>query len=83
MVPADACIAAPTLAPATVAALEHFGRWRVDARDGAADGPCGYLLRVSRARPLPAPPPGWQLVGEATRPTDREGVTQVFRRAPP
>ena len=83
LVPADACIAAPSLAPAAVAALEHFGRWRVDARDGAPDGPCAYLLRVSRTRPLPQPPPGWMLVGEAKRPTDRDEVTQVFKRRAP
>jgi len=81
MVPPEACIAGATLAPATVAALEHFGRWRVDAGDAAADGPCDWQLRVTKARPLPAAPPGWQLVGEARRPTDRDEVTQVFRRA--
>lgn len=81
LVPAQACIAAPALAPATVAALEHFGRWRVDARDAAADGPCTIQLRVTKARPRPLAPPGWQLVGEATRPTDRDEVTQVFQRA--
>ncbi len=82
MVPPGACIAGATLAPATVAALEYFGHWRVDGRDAAADGPCDWQLRVTKARPLPAAPPGWQLVGEARRPTDRDEVTQVFRRAP-
>ncbi|MBA4175434.1 MAG: hypothetical protein C0505_02555 [Leptothrix sp. (in: Bacteria)] len=83
MVPADACIAGATLAPPAVAALEYFGRWRVDARATAADGACGWQLRVSKTRPLPAAPPGWQLVGEARRPTDRDEVTQVFRRSVP
>lgn len=83
LIPPGACVAAPSLAPATVAALEYFGRWRVDARDAAADGPCAYQLRVTRTRPLPLPPPGWQSVGEVLRPTDRDEVTQVFRRALP
>jgi hypothetical protein len=80
MVPPDACIAGASLAPAAVAALEHFGRWRVDASPAAADGPCDWQLRVTKLRPLPATPAGWQLVGEALRPTDRDEVTQVFRR---
>ncbi len=79
-VPRNSCIAAPNLAPGTVAALEHFGRWRVDARPEAADGPCTVLLRVTRARPVPAPPEGWTLLTEAKRPTDRDELTLVYRR---
>ena len=82
LVPRDACIAGPSLPPATVAALEHFGRWRVDARPEALLGPCDHQLVVSKSRPLPAPPPGWLLVGQVRRPTDREEITQVLRRAP-
>ena len=80
LVPADACIAAPALAPATVAALEHFGRWRVDAGPAALDGGCRYAMRVTRSRPVPATPRGWVLVGQARRPTDRDEVTLVYRR---
>ncbi len=82
LVPADACIAAPGLPAATVAALEYFGRWRVDAHDNAQQGTCSHLLRVTRARPLPAAPVGWEAVGEASRPREREEVVQVFRRRP-
>lgn len=82
LVPPEACIAAPKLAPPTVAALEVMGRWRVDASADAASGTCGFLLRATRTRPLPAPPPGWEPVGEASRPREREEVVQVFRRAP-
>jgi len=81
-VPRGACIAAPGLAPATVAALESFGAWRVDARLGAAESGCDYLLHVTRAKPAPLPPPGWNPVAEVRRPTERDEVTQVFRRAP-
>lgn len=84
MVPPGACIAGASLPPAAVAALEHFGRWRVDASASAAQGPCRWMLRVLKARPLPpTPDDGWQVVGEALRPTDRDEVTQVFRRTPP
>ena len=84
-VPRGACIAAPGIAPATVAALEYFGGWRVDARvDSVRPAPldCAYLLRVTRAKPSPPPPPGWELAAEVRRPTERDEVTQVFRRAP-
>ncbi len=81
VVPPGACIAAPGLAPAAVAALEHFGRWRVDARADAADASCAYLLRITRDSALPAPPPGWQQLAEIKRPTDRVEVTQVYQRA--
>jgi hypothetical protein len=80
VLPPHVCIAAPGLAPASVAALEYFGRWTVDARASAAEGGCAYLLRVTRARPLPPAPAGWEPVAEATRPRDREEVTQVYRR---
>jgi hypothetical protein len=81
LIPADVCVAAPGLAPAAVAALEVFGRWPVDARPQAATGPCPYLIRATRLRPAPPPPPGWLPVAEVLRPTDREEVTQVLRRA--
>lgn len=79
-VPPGACVAAPGLAPSNVAALEVFGRWRVDATPAAVQGPCGVLLRVSRLRPAAGPPPGWAPVAEVKRPTDREELTQVFVR---
>lgn len=81
LIPADACVAAPGVAPPLVAALEVFGKWRVQAAPQAAAGPCVYLLRVTRARPLPPAPPGFVAVGEASRPREREEVMQVFRRA--
>ena len=86
--PRDACIAAPGIAPATVAALEYFGKWRVDARADAADAVnsagsgCAYLLRVTRAKPAPPAPAGWLSVAEVRRPTERDELTQVFRREP-
>ena len=81
-VPPTACIAAPRAAPSLVAALEHLGRWRVDARPGAAAGDCGYLLRVGPAGATP-PADGWQLLATLQRPTDRGERTWVFRRPAP
>ncbi len=80
LVPAQACIAAPGLPPATVAALEHMGRWRVDAGPAAMDGPCRYAMQVTRSQPLPPAPAGWKLAGTARRPTDRGEFTLVYRR---
>lgn len=81
-VPATACIAGPRLAPSMVAALEHFGRWQVDATAGAAAGRCTRLIRVSRGASADGrAPEGWELVAAVRRPTDREELTQVFRRA--
>jgi 4-amino-4-deoxy-L-arabinose transferase-like glycosyltransferase len=82
-IPAGACVAAPGLPPATVAALEHFGRWRVRAAAGAESEPdCHFLLRVLRRQVLQDTPPGWLFVAQARRPTDRDEVTLVFRRQP-
>jgi 4-amino-4-deoxy-L-arabinose transferase-like glycosyltransferase len=83
-IPAGACVVAPSLPLATVAALEHFGRWRVDARANAANtSRCEYMVRVVRARPAPVTPQGWELLAEARGPTDRVDVTLVYRRLGP
>jgi hypothetical protein len=79
LLPRDACIAAPGMAPAGVAALEVFGGWRVDAREEAAQGRCNILVRSTRYA-LPDTPVGWELVGKEQRPTDREDQTLVYRR---
>ncbi len=84
-VPRDACIAAPGMPLAHVAALEVHGGWRVDARaatSAAADAPrCDWWLRVEPAHaPQPAPA-GWQLVARERRPTDRDEMTAILRRA--
>ena len=81
--PRGACVAAPGVPPATIAAMEQFGRWRVLAQaDAASVTGCNHLVRITRQRPLPAAPPGWELMGEASRTRDREEVTQVLRRLP-
>jgi hypothetical protein len=83
-VPADACIWAPGLSRAGIAALEHFGRWPVDARlDDDTQGarpPCAFQLRVSRSRVAPPEPAGWAFVADVRRPTERDEATLVYRR---
>jgi 4-amino-4-deoxy-L-arabinose transferase-like glycosyltransferase len=79
LLPRDSCVAAPGMAPASVAALEVFGHWKVDARPAAAEGACRYLVRSTRSELLPTPA-GWELLGQVQRPTDREDLTRVYRR---
>jgi 4-amino-4-deoxy-L-arabinose transferase-like glycosyltransferase len=83
LLPPGVCVAAPQLAPASVAAMEVFGRWTVDARAQATDGPCNYLLRAIRDQATPAVPTGWQPIGQTQRPTDRDETTFVYRRVNP
>jgi len=75
------CIAAPGVSPANVAALEHFGRWRVDASPAALQGPCPLWLRVARELTLPPVPEGWDVVAVVPRPTGRDELTQLLQRA--
>ena len=82
-VPQAACISAPGLSPPAVAALEVFGKWRIDARPGPATAACDYLVKTSRERALPTPPAGWTLLAQARRPADREEVTLLYGRAVP
>jgi 4-amino-4-deoxy-L-arabinose transferase-like glycosyltransferase len=79
-VPLESCIAAPGLPAAGAAALEHFGRWRVDVRPQSTQAGCDVLLVVTRALPAPASPKGWRLAAEVTRPTERAERTLIYRR---
>lgn len=84
LVPAGACVRAPGLGRPQVAALEALGRYPVRA-DVAWTVPlagCDHLLLQRRASRVPEVPPGWQLLGQVRRPTDRQEVTLVLRRQP-
>jgi type II secretory pathway pseudopilin PulG len=79
-VPRDGCVAALRLPTGQVAALEHYGDYRVQAVRSAQGGSCAVLLRlepVDRAVPAPS---GWERVAQARRPNDRDEVTAVYRR---
>jgi 4-amino-4-deoxy-L-arabinose transferase-like glycosyltransferase len=81
-VPPGACISAPGLTPSVVAALEHFGGWRVDARpEAASTTPCSHSLRITRGQGRPQAAEGWVLQAVVTRPTERDELTSIFRRA--
>jgi hypothetical protein len=78
-VPTQACIWAPALTPSTVAALEHLGGWRVDART-VPELRCDFQLLIRRRAQPPSTPPGWTPVAEIPRPTDKDELTTVYRR---
>jgi len=79
-VPPSQCLAAPGLSPSTVAALEVFGRYTVQAGPDAAHSGCEVLIKVVRTRSLPPAPEGWILLTQLQRPSDREELTLIYRR---
>ncbi len=79
-VPAGQCIAAPGQAPALVAALEFFGPYEVDARRGAAQTHCHYLVRVAPVAQAGPDPKGWTRIARERRPTDRNNLISIYRR---
>jgi hypothetical protein len=78
-VPAGQCIAGPQLTRAAVAALEVVGRYVVDA--GADALRCPWRIDVHRRAPASDRIDGWIKVAELRRPTDRDELTLVYRRA--
>jgi len=80
-VPVGACIAAPDVGRAAVAALEHHGRWPVDARPDAAEAArCTVLLRRERQSRHAEAGAGWHEVARVLRPNERRDGTRVFHR---
>jgi hypothetical protein len=80
LVPPGQCVHAPTLSRSQLAALEVSGSWRVFTAPTAA--PCDWLLISAPISSDPLPPrPGWQAVGRANRPTDRDESIHVYRRS--
>lgn len=76
--PQAKCIAAPGLPRALAAALEHFGRWQVDAREPAAD--CPVLLHAEPPNADVPSLPGWRFITRERRPSDRDETVLVYRR---
>ncbi len=80
-VPRQACVAAPGMPRAPVAALEYLGGYRVDAVTPAASTPCPHLLLMeTRGHPGRAGS-GWQLVSRERRSASDDWVVAVYRRA--
>ena len=80
LVPAGSCLSAFGVSRAQLAALEYYGRYQVDALTPAASTRCDYLLALERRADAPAPLPGWRLLGRASRPTDRDEVSALYKR---
>jgi hypothetical protein len=80
VVPRASCVAAPGVRRSQLAALEYFGRYRVQGEDTADDTRCPVLLLVVNRAALPSPA-GWRLVGRVQPPTDRHEWTGIYRRA--
>jgi hypothetical protein len=79
-VPAGVCVGAQ-LPRSALAALEIYGRWRIDAEvDAAQTTPCPYLLVDENRRDPIAAPPGWTLVSHLHRPSEQNESTAVFRK---
>lgn len=68
--PANArCLAAPGQSLPTLAALEWHGGWQVQGRGTLEGTTCPYAV-VSAGQSVP---PGWQVIAQVRRPTDRSG----------
>jgi hypothetical protein len=82
VIPAGECIVAAHSDRVLLASLESTGRWRVDARGSSPAADCRYAVRVVRGSKAPAAAPDWEAVAEVRRPTERDEITAVYRRAP-
>ena len=80
-IPPQACIATVNVPRALQAALEYFGGYHIDGARPAESTGCAYRLQMEPAgRPRPVPP-GWTLVARERRPTDRDEVVAILKRA--
>lgn len=79
-VPRDACIAAPDMKRAQLAALEYFGDYRVDGTATADTTRCEFLLLTETNTRRAVVGPGWLLIAREQRPSDKEEVIAVYRR---
>ncbi|MGM9479644.1 hypothetical protein ACS5PN_00455 [Roseateles sp. NT4] len=72
--PADAnCLAAPGQNLATLAALEWHGGWQVHGRGSLNASGCSFAV-IGAGQPTP---PGWQVIAQVKRPTDRSGSASL------
>jgi hypothetical protein len=80
-VPRDACIAAPGMSRAQIAALEYFGDYRVEGKALTDATRCEFLLLTETVTRRAPAPPGWLLVARERRPVDKDEVVAVYRRS--
>ena len=76
----EACVAAPGAPRALLAALEVLGGWQVDAASPAPATHCDHLI-LGDAPPSVQATQGWELVARVQRPTDRNDIVAIYRRA--
>jgi hypothetical protein len=79
-IPSGACVAAPGVPRAQLAALEYLGRFRVDATASPDTTRCDYLMQMETRRKPGDAGPRWQRIASERRPTDREEITAIYRR---
>lgn len=79
-VPRDACIAAPGMTRAQLAALEFFGDYRVDGTTSGNNTRCEFLLLTETISQRAQAAPGWLLMAREQRPSDKDEVVAVYRR---
>ena len=83
-VPHGACVRAPGMVRAQVAALEVFGEHRVHTAQPVGLTGCDHLLLAWRGSAAPpAPPVGWQLEARLRRPGELSEQMLVYQRATP
>lgn len=85
-IPNGACVRAPGMSRAQVAALEVYGRHpvrtgRPPAAEPAGADACPHLVLAWRGSALPPPPEGWVLKARLRRPGERSEQTLVYARA--
>jgi 4-amino-4-deoxy-L-arabinose transferase-like glycosyltransferase len=80
-VPRDACIAAPGMTRAQLAALEYFGDYRVDGTTAGSTMRCEFLLLTETVTRRAQAPEGWLLVARERRPVDKDEVVAIYRRS--
>ena len=81
-VPRGSCVATNNVGRGQGVALEYFGGYRVETAQTPATTRCEFWLRQElRLTPLPAPTT-WTQVARVNRPTDKEEVTAIYRKAP-
>ena len=80
VVPRGACIAAPGMPVAQVAALEYHGAYRVDAITPAGQAHCEFLLQTETQQQGAAVGPRWKLLARERRNTSEQEITAIYRR---
>jgi 4-amino-4-deoxy-L-arabinose transferase-like glycosyltransferase len=80
LVPPDACVAAPGMPKAQVAALEYLGGYRVDAVTPREQAGCPYLLLTDNGKAIVDPGSDWNLLSREKRNAADDEITAVYSR---